>query len=324
MISDLVVVVQGARSPDDVPGLDRLPEGVTVRTAATAAELRAALAGAEVLLGWDFRAGDLRQAFHAATDLRWIHWAGAGVDAVLFAELAQSDVVLTNSRGVFDRAIAEYVLGLIVAFAKGLPETVMLQSRHTWRHRHTERIEGRRALLVGVGGIGRATARLLMASGMRVRGIGRTARDADADFGAVHGIGDLEALLPEADFVILAAPLTRETANLFGAEQFGAMKPTARFVNVARGGLVREAALVRALEQGDIAGAALDVFEHEPLPAASPLWSLPNVIVSPHMCGDFVGFEGALAELFRRNLERYRAGEPLLNVVDKALGYPPG
>ncbi len=159
---------------------------------------------------------------------------------------------------------------------------------------------------------------------MRVRGIGRTARDADADFGAVHGIGDLDALLPEADFVILAAPLTRETANLFDAEQFGAMKSTARFVNVARGGLVREAALVRALEQGDIAGAALDVFDHEPLPAASPLWSLPNVIVSPHMCGDFVGFEEALAELFWRNLERYRAGEPLLNVVDKVLGYPPG
>ncbi len=324
MISDLVVVVQGARSPDDVPGFDRLPEGVSVRAATTAAELRAALAGAEVLLGWDFRAGDLRQAFPAATDLRWIHWAGAGVDALLFPELAQSDVVLTNSRGVFDRAIAEYVLGLIIALAKGLPETLMLQSRRTWRHRHTERVEDRLALLVGVGGIGRATARLLTASGMRVRGIGRTARDADADFGAVHGIGDLDALLPEADFVILAAPLTRETANLFDAEQFGAMKSTARFVNVARGGLVREAALVRALEQGDIAGAALDVFDHEPLPAASPLWSLPNVIVSPHMCGDFVGFEEALAELFWRNLERYRAGEPLLNVVDKVLGYPPG
>ena len=318
-----IVVVQGAAGAEEVPGIERLGGETELRFATTAVELGVALPGAEVLLGWDFTSADLRSAWDRARDLRWIHWGGVGVDAVLFPELAASGVVLTNSRGVFDRAMAETVLGLIIAFAKALPETLALQARREWRHRLTERIEGSRVLVVGVGSIGRTVARLLRAAGMRVSGVGRTARDGDPDFDTVHGSDALITALANADYVVLVAPLTERTARMFGRRQFRAMKPGARFINVGRGPTVDEAALVEALDEGAIAGAALDVFEAEPLADDSPLWSRPNVIVSPHMSGDFIGYPEVLVEQFIANFRRWRAGEPLLNVVDKTLGFVP-
>jgi phosphoglycerate dehydrogenase-like enzyme len=232
--------------------------------------------------------------------------------------------VLTNSRGVFDGAIAEYVLGLIIAFAKGFPETMALKEQRIWQHRLAERIAARRVLVVGVGGIGRAIARLLHGAGMEVQGVGRSERGSDPDFGLVHAQSELDRLLPEADFVVVAAPLTERTAGLFGARQFRAMKPAARFINVGRGAIADQDALVAALAEKQIAGAALDVFEQEPLPPQSPLWEMPSVIVSPHMSGDFAGYHEALAKLFSDNFRRFRSGASLRNVVDKELGYVPG
>ena len=319
-----VIAVQGADGPEDVPGLIGIAHEAELRFSKTAHELRAALPGAEILLGWDFRAEAVRSAWPAADRLRWIHWGGAGVDALLFDELVASDVVITNSRGVFDRAMAEYVLGLIIAFTKRFPETWTLQARRTWKHRLTDCFEERRVLVVGVGSIGRTIARLCKAAGMAVTGVGRGARATDPDFGIVHACESLSRALADADFVVIAAPLTAQTRGLFGAEQFRAMKPSARLINVGRGPIVREHALVAALESKQIAGAALDVFETEPLAEDSPLWSLPDVIVSPHMSGDFEHYAGVLARVFEENFERYRAGEPLLNRVDKALGYVPG
>ncbi|MGE3289737.1 MAG: D-2-hydroxyacid dehydrogenase, partial [Pseudonocardia sp.] len=169
--------------------------------------------------------------------------------------------------------------------------------------------------------IGRAIGRLLRGLGMRVRGVGRSARDDDPDFGDVASPADLPRLLPETDYVVLAAPLTDETRGLVGAAELRAMRPTARLINVGRGELVDEAALVAVLEAGGIGGAALDVFEREPLPASSPLWALPGVIVSPHMSADAVGWREQLADLFLDNLRRWCAGRPLRNVVDKSVGY---
>ena len=316
-----VVVALGAAGFDDIPGLAGLADAAAFRFVSESGKLSDALAGADVLLGWDFQADALAASWPAADRLRWIHWGGAGVDALLFPELLASPVILTNSRGIFDGAMAEYVLGLVIALAKEFPENTRLQAQRSWRHRLTERVAGKQALVVGAGNIGRAIARSLQAVGMEVRGVGRTQRDADPVFGTVHGRADLETLLPDADYVVLITPLTNETRGMFSSTQFGCMKPTARFINVGRGLLVDEAAMIDCLRDGVIASAALDVFETEPLPASSPLWDLPNVIVSPHMSGDFLDFHQIMADVFIDNFRRFQRGEPLTNVVDMGRGY---
>lgn len=318
------VLVHGVAACDEVPGLDALCDIAQFRAARTLDELRAALPGAQVLLGWDFRAADLQQAWDAATDLRWIHWGGAGVDALLFARLVDSDVVVTNARGVFDQPMAEYVLGLILMLAKDLPGTLQAQRERRWHYRTAERIQGKRALVVGTGSIGRAIARLLRAAGMQVEGVGRRARAHDADFGQVHAVAALDAALGTADYVVLITPLTAHTRGLFDAGRFAAMAPHARFINVGRGALVDEAALLEALRRGTLAGAALDVFQSEPLPADSPLWDAPDLIVSPHMSGDTHDYREVVAARFAQNLRRFAAGQPLENLIDKKLGFAAG
>ena len=316
-----VLLVQGATSIDDVPGLASIADQAEIRFASDADEMRAALPGAEIMLGWNFRADSLREAWASADALRWIHWGGAGVDAAMFSELVESEVQLTNARGVFDRPMAEWVLGMIICFAKRIPETLALQARREWNYRLSEMVAGKRAVVVGVGSIGRAVARLLAAAGMQVEGVGRSARGGDPDFGDVHAIGDLHARLALADYVVLITPLTEATRGLFGAAEFAAMPAHARFINIGRGPLVVEADLLAALDHGEIAGAALDVFVDEPLPADSPFWSAPNCIVSPHMSGDYAEFENAMAQQFLHNWARYLNGETLDNLVDKRLGF---
>jgi len=288
-----------------------------------AAGLADALSGADALFVYDFLSTAVPGAWHAADRLRWLHIASAGVDPVLFPGLQESDVVLTNSRGVFDGAIAEYVLGVVLAFAKDFVRSWDLQREKRWKHRESERISGRRVLVVGTGPIGRSIARMLRAAGMSVAGVGRHPREDDPDFGDVHSSSDLARHLPEADYVVAVAPLTEQTKGMFDAEAFAAMKPGARFVNVGRGELVVTSDLVGALRDGPLGGAALDVFDTEPLPPESPLWTMENVLISPHMSGDFVGWRNTLVEVFADNFRRWRAGEPLRNVVDKQLGYVP-
>jgi phosphoglycerate dehydrogenase-like enzyme len=176
-------------------------------------------------------------------------------------------------------------------------------------------------LVVGVGGIGRAVARDAVALGMQVRGVGRTSRGGDELFGVVLGIDELAEAVGWADYVVDVLPGTAATHHAFDARTFGSMRPGGRFINVGRGTTVDEAAMIEALRGGSIAGAALDVFEREPLPADSPLWDLPNVIVFPHMSGDYAGWRESAVELFLENLLRFVRGEPLRNVVDKRLGY---
>jgi phosphoglycerate dehydrogenase-like enzyme len=302
------------------PGMAAVEERAEVRYV-RADELREALRGAEVFFCWDFLSPALRAAWSGADSLQWVHIASAGVDRLLFPELVESPVVVTNSRGIFDRPIAEWVLAVILAWAKDLPTTWRLQERREWRHRDTERIEGRAVLVVGTGGIGRAIARLLRAAGMEVRGAGRTPRSDDPDFGDVVASEDIRDIVGEVDHLVIAAPLTRQTQGLVDADVLARMRPTGRLINVGRGPTVDEDALVAALRAGTIAGAALDVFTEEPLPADSPLWSTPGTLVSPHMSGDTVGWLDDLAELFVANFDRWTKGEPLRNVVDKRLGY---
>ncbi|WP_268219955.1 D-2-hydroxyacid dehydrogenase [Streptomyces sp. EMB24] len=274
---------------------------------------------ADVLLVWDFTSHAVRRAWPGEGPRpRWVHTASAGVDHLLCPELAASDTVVTNARGVFDGPIAEYVAGLVLAFAKDLPRTLRLQRERTWLHRETRRVAGTRACVVGSGPIGRAVAGTLEALGVRTALVGRAARE------GVHGPEDLDRLLARADWVVAAAPLTEETRGMFDARRFGLMQPSAHFVNVGRGELVVEDALMRAVRDRWIAGAALDVFAAEPLADGSPLWELEGVVVSPHMSGDTVGWRDELAAQFVELYELWEAGRPLGNVVDKRRGYVPG
>jgi phosphoglycerate dehydrogenase-like enzyme len=315
------VTVFGAGRAEDLPGLAAARDGAHFRFAASEQALEEVIGDTDVLLSWDFRADVLERVWPQALRLQWVHWAGAGVDAALFPGFRRSDVVLTNARGVFDQPIAEYVLGLILCFAKGFPRTVRAQDRRHWDFRNSESISGSTALVIGVGNIGRAIAALLQAAGMNIIGVGRTARNDDALFGRVHPFGELDAQLSRADYVVNITPSTPDTRGLFSAQRFQRMNPGARFINVGRGDAVDEPALLEALQGGRIAGAALDVFAEEPLPEDSPFWALENVIVSPHMSGDVVESLEALVDQFVQNLRRFIRGEPLKNVVDKSRGY---
>lgn len=316
-----VITVLCARPDEPPPYLESVEERAEVRYT-DAAGLAAAIEGAEALFLWDFFSTAIKDVWQHADRLRWIHIAAAGVDTLLFDELVDSDVLVTNAHGVFDRPIAEYVLGAILARAKLLHESHDLQRSRTWQHRETETIREANALVVGTGGIGREIARLLSAVGMRVRGAGRTARSGDPDFGEVVASDDLAAHIGWAHHVVLAVPLTDRTRGLVDETVLTAMRPSAHLVNVARGAVLDERALIRATADGSLA-ATLDVFETEPLPTDSPLWSAPGVVVTPHMSGDIVGWTDTLARQFVDNALRWLDGSELLNVVDLERGYVP-
>ncbi|MEU3237332.1 D-2-hydroxyacid dehydrogenase [Streptomyces anthocyanicus] len=300
------------------PRLGRLTGRARIEHA-DAATLAERLPHADVLLVWDFASHAVREAWPGGGPRpRWVHTASAGVDHLMCPELAESDTVVTNARGVFDRPIAEYVAALVLAMAKDLPTTLRLQGERTWRHRESTRVAGTRACVVGSGPIGRAIASTLEALGITTALAGRTARP------GVHGPEDLDRLLAEADWVVAAAPLTDDTRGMFDARRFALLRPSARFVNVGRGQLVVEDDLVEALAARRIAGAALDVLSHEPLSPDSALWEVPGLIVSPHMSGDTIGWRDELGAQFVELFESWAAGGPLANVVDKKRGYVPG
>lgn len=284
------------------------------------ARLGEAITGADVLFLYDFSSPALESVWPAVDTLRWVQVAAIGVDAVLFDGLIDSDVVVTNSRGIFEEPIAEYVLGQILAFAKDFRRSAEAQRDRRWQHFDTERVAGASVTIVGPGPVGRAIARLLRAVGMSVRGVGRSARE-DPDFGAITT--DVPSAVADADYVVLAAPLTPQTRGMVDAGALAAMRPTARLINVGRGELVDTEALVSALHAGALAGAALDVVDPEPLPPNHPLWSAPGVRLTPHHSGDITGWRNALQQQFIANFRRYVSGQPLHNVIDKRRGYTP-
>ncbi|WNO74407.1 D-2-hydroxyacid dehydrogenase [Streptomyces sp. AM8-1-1] len=302
---------------DPPPRLGKLTGRVRV-SYADEQSLAAQLPHADVLLAWDFTSDAVRLAWPGdGPRPRWVHTPSAGVDRLLCPELAESDTVVTNARGVFEEPIAEYVAGLVLAMAKDLPGTLELQRQRRWRHREGLRVAGTRATVVGAGPIGRAVAATLEALGITVAVVGRTAR------GAIHGTEDLDPLLARADWVVCAAPLTDATRGMFDRRRFALMQPSARFINVGRGPLVVEDDLVAALNDRVITGAALDVFISEPLEPDSALWDVPGLIVSPHMSGDTVGWRDRLGEQFVDLYDLWEAGKPFPNVVDKKRGYVP-
>lgn len=287
-------------------------------------ELSGHVADADVAFTSELRPAHLA----AAARLRWIHSPAAGVGSMLFPAMVASPVVISNSRGMSADHIAEHVVGVTLALFRKLPLALRSQAARHWAQDDMlqppplRTLRGAEALVVGLGSIGRASAWRLAALGATVRGIRRRTGEPVPD--GVTTVGtpdDLQSLLAAADLVILAAAQTAETSRMIGGRELAWMRRDAVLVNVSRGKLVDEAALAAAVASGTIGGAALDVFEHEPLDPASPLWSLPNVLVTPHTSGFRPDHWDAATELFAGNLRRFEAGQPLVNVVDKSAGY---
>lgn len=281
------------------------------------------LATADAAFIWDFRWRGLADLLEGSPRLGWVHAGSAGVDHLLPALATRPDIVLTNSAGVFERPIAEYVLGLMLAHAKGFDETAQAQVARRWAYRETASLDGATLVVIGAGRIGTAIARLAAGLDMHVIGVRRTAPEGvpHPPFARVVGIADLVTAVGEADFVAIATPATPAMDRLVDGPVLAAMKPTAYLVNVGRSTAVDTDALAAALREGVIAGAALDVFDEEPLPPDTPLWAVPNLFISPHMSGDAGGWGLRILELFARNLAAWREGLPLEAVVDRSRGY---
>ena len=301
--------------------------GAPIRLAASD-ELPVVLGEADVLCSYDIPA----KWREVAPRLRWLQVPGAGVDSLRRKGLlgADSGLIITSAAGIHATTICEYVFGSMLMFNWNWPQMVRLQSQHVWARSASWYHLGRRELvgqtlgIIGVGSIGRQIAKLGHAFGMHVLGMRYTppARgEADPDVDRYYTREQLHELLGQSDYVVLAVPLTPATDRMIGEAELRAMRPNAYLVNIARGRIVDEQALIRALKEGWIMGAGLDVTEEEPLPPDSPLYSMPNVILTPHISGHSVHYEERLARLFADNIRRFRAGEPLHNRYDPARGY---
>ena len=278
------------------------------------------LAEAEIIYG----ARPPKNVIARAPKLKWIQTTDAGVDSFLDSDIIESSVIVTNtSGGVHAVSIAECVLEMMLMFVKKMPLCFQLKQERQWKTFSLTVLHSKTVGIVGLGSIGRQVARLSKAFGMRVLATRRSSRSATrtGNVDMLFSQDQLPQLLSDSDFVVLALPLTPKTNNLIGEEELRAMKPTAYLINIARGNIVDEATLTRALEENWIAGAGLDVFVTEPLPVESRLWELPNVIFSPHVAAEIVDYDLQATRLFADNLRRYLSGKRLRNVVDKKRGY---
>ncbi len=275
-----------------------------------------------------------------APNLRWVQAHSAGIDRLRDLPIWESDVVITNSSGIHAPNIAQYVLAQMLAWAHRVPKWLRLQSESRWPDDRwgellPDELRGKTLGIVGYGSIGREIARIATAFGMQVLATKRDPRHLEDTNYFIPETGDPEGILPariypgeatrsmvaECDFVVITLPLTDKTHHLFDEEMFRAMRENAFVVNIGRGPVINERDLIRALKKGWIAGAGLDVFEEEPLPADSPLWKLENVIISPHISGSTPHYDERATHLFCENLRRYLDGRPLLNVVNREYGY---
>jgi phosphoglycerate dehydrogenase-like enzyme len=286
--------------------------------------LDAEIPDAEVLMAWSARPEQVK----AAARLRWIHSPAAAVHQLMFPELIESEIVLTNAREVHGPVVAEHVIALIFALAKKIPELLVLQQKHIWGQQilwdeipRVREVAGATLGLVGLGSIGRPLLRSAKALGMRVIAVREHPEKGSEGGDAVFGPEEIGEIFRQADYVVLAAPATDRTRAIVNAARLALMKPTACLINVGRGPLVDEEALASALREKKIGGAALDVFPKEPLAADSPLWDLPNLLITPHTAALTDKLWERHYALFSENVRRYLGGQPLLAVVDKRRGY---
>jgi phosphoglycerate dehydrogenase-like enzyme len=303
--------------------LNRLDPGDDLTITNDEAEVRAKAPEAQVILNGTFTPRMLSIAAPIATKMQWMHSLWTGVDNVMSPELIASPVPLTNGRGVFRVSLAEWTIGAMLHFSYQMRRMIRQQEASVWETFTTEEIQGRTLGVVGYGGIGRATAERARAFGMKVLALRRRPElfEGDPLVDRVFDHAHINDLVAASDYVMVAAPLTPETRGLIGAAQIAAMKPNAVIINVGRGAIIDEVALIEALENNHIRGAALDVFSVEPLPAGHAFYRLKNVLLSPHTADHVEDFVHLAAECFLENMKLYRAGQPLQNIVDKRAGY---
>jgi phosphoglycerate dehydrogenase-like enzyme len=314
-----VLVIASPDAPWLTP-LRALPPSADVRIGNSIEFLQAEAPTADVILNTDSSAKGFRTVWPSAANVRWVHSLSAGVENQVFPEFASSPVPFTNARGVYRESLGEFVMAAVLFFAKDFRRLLRQQAQHRWEQFDCMVIEGQTMGIVGYGEIGRAAARRAKAMGMKVIGCRRRPdRDDIAD--EVLPNEQMHEMLGRSHYVVVAAPLTPDTRGMVGAKEFEAMRSDAVIINVGRGPVIDEAALINALREKRILGAALDVFDEEPLPESHPFWTLENVLLSPH-CADHVeGWLESAVQFFVTNYRRFANGEPLLNVVDKRAGY---
>ena len=278
----------------------------------------------DIFIGYSLRPEQLKD----AKRLKWIHSTAAGVAQLMYPELRDSGVVVTNPRGIFAVPMAEHAIGLMLALARNFPDSVRQQDRAQWGQQtlwdlpqHLTELNGQVLLIVGFGSVGKELARRARAFDMRVWGVRRSGKEDSPLADRIMPAEELATALPRADFVVLAAPETPETRHLIGPKEIALMKPGARLINVARGSLLDEAALLRALEEGKLGGAAIDVAASEPLPPESPLWKAPNLLITPHTSATSDRLWERETSLLLEQLERWFDGRELVNRVDFSRGY---
>ncbi len=322
-MTDLTLLVMEHPEAPYLDALRKLPAAVTVVVNDDLRFLKETAPQANAILVGMSKASLLRAIFARATRLRWVHSLSAGVENTLFPELLTSPVTLTNGRGVFKRSLAEFAIAAALYFAKDLRRMVKNQEAGRWTQFDVEELHDRTMGIVGYGETGRATAELARPFGMKVLALRRRPELSDHDplLAAVYPPDGLREMLAASDCVVLATPSTSETRHLIGRPEIASMKADAVLINVGRGSVVDEAALISALEAKRIRGAALDVFETEPLPGGSPFYRLENVLLSPHCADHTTGWRELALTCFLRNLDRFQKGEPLENIVDKHAGY---
>jgi phosphoglycerate dehydrogenase-like enzyme len=281
-------------------------------------ELDKHITDTDILVCWG--ASDIRAAFSSTAKLKWIQTLSAGVESLLFPELIASDIILTNAKGIHGIPISEHVFALILTFTRGLHLLLKQQANKKWKRVPTEEIYDKTIGIIGLGSIGREIAKKAKGMGLQVMA---TKREMTTELfvDRLYPTDELLTMLPQCDFVVAALPLLPSTRNLIKLKHFSAMKSTAYFLNIARGGIVNEPDLITALQEGFIKGAGLDVFAEEPLPETSPLWNMPNVIITPHIAGLSPSYLDRAISVFANNLTRFVNQTAMINIVDKEKGY---
>jgi len=316
-----IVVIADAAAPH-LSALSQLPPGVEVVASKNAEELLAAVEDAKVIVNGSHQADTLEALWPRARNVQWVHSLSAGVESVVFPALKTSAVPLTNSRGVYKRSLAEFAIFGILWFAKDARRLVAQQAAARWEQFDCEELTGKTCAILSYGAMGQEVARRAVAMGMRIIATRRRVDEPRESF--------VEEVLPpertaeamaKGDYIVCCSPLTPATRRMLGRSEFGAMRPNGVFINLGRGAVVDEPALIAALSDRRIRGAALDVFETEPLPEASPFWKLDNVLLSPHCTDHTPTWQRESVEFFVENFRRFAHGKPLENVVDKEAGY---
>lgn len=320
-MSNSPVLVLTTPGDNSIPLLDELRQKTPVVIGDSAQAFGAS--DAEIILNWSGSLDLLRRVFLMSPRVRWVHSRSAGLDQTLFPELLDSQAILTNGSGVFSPSLGEFVLAAILYFAKDFRRMICNQMAGVWEQFDVAMIEGKTLGIVGYGSIGRAVTTRARALGMTVVALRRhaSANAQDSAIDRMYESGKILDMLPRCDYIVVTVPLTPETKGLIAQPEFAVMKKSAVVINVGRGPTIDEGALIRALSEKKIRGAALDVFDEEPLPQGHPFYSLENVLLSPHCADHTPDWHENAMRFFLEQLERFRSGQALRNVVNKRLGY---